>query len=90
MVCYPWKQLYLIAFVDLVPVATENVSIIRSNIVWKRWKTTLRARSIIACEQAPVGDSQVQSRANGMNRQRSGEEGLRRGACRHSIDAAVP
>ena len=44
----------------------------------------------IACEQAPVGDSRVQSRANGMNRERSGEEGVCRGACRHSIDAAVP
>ena len=30
----------------------------------------------IACEQAPVGDSRVQSRANGMNRERSGEEGV--------------
>ena len=45
---------------------------------------------ILACEQAPVGDSRVQSRANGMNRERSGEEGVCRGACRHSIDAAVP
>ena len=27
----------------------------------------------LACEQAPVGDSRVQSRANGMNRERSGE-----------------
>ena len=44
----------------------------------------------VACEQAPVGDSRVQSRANGMSRERSGEEGVRRGACRHSIDAAVP
>ena len=44
----------------------------------------------IACEQAPVGDSRVQSRANGMNRERSGEEGVCGGACRHSIDAAVP
>ena len=44
----------------------------------------------LACEQAPVGDSRVQSRANGMNRERSGEEGVCRGACRHSIDAAVP
>ena len=35
-----------IAFVDLVPVATEKVSRIRSNIVWDRWKRTLRARSI--------------------------------------------
>ena len=45
---------------------------------------------LVACEQAPVGDSRVQSRANGMSRERSGEEGVRRGACRHSIDAAVP
>ena len=45
---------------------------------------------LLACEQAPVGDSRVQSRANGMSRERSGEEGVRRGACRHSIDAAVP
>ena len=36
----------MIAFVDLVPVATEKVSLIWSNIVWKRWKGTLRARSI--------------------------------------------
>ena len=28
-----WKRLYLIAFVDLVPVATEKVSLIRSNII---------------------------------------------------------
>ena len=48
------------------------------------------ANSRLACEQAPVGDSRVQSRANGMSRERSGEEGVRRGACRHSIDAAVP
>ena len=34
----------------------------------------------LACEQAPVGDSRVQSRANGMSRERSGEEGVRRGA----------
>ena len=40
------KQLYLIAFVDLVPVAKEKVSLIRSNIVWNRWKSTLRARTI--------------------------------------------
>ena len=38
--------MYLIAFVDLVPVATEKVSLIRSNIIWNRWKSTLRARSI--------------------------------------------
>ena len=46
-----------------------------------------RTCSSLACEQAPVG---VQSRANGMNRERSGEEEVCRGACRHSIDAAVP
>ena len=46
--------------------------------------------AVVACEQAPIGDSRVQSRANGMNRGRSGEEGVCRGACRHSIDAAVP
>ena len=40
------ETLYLIAFVDLVPVATEKVSIIRSNNVWNRWKSTLRAGSI--------------------------------------------
>ena len=39
-------QLYLIAFVDLVPAATEKVSLIRSNIVWNRWKSTLRTGSI--------------------------------------------
>ena len=44
--CYPWKQLYLIAFVDLVPVATGKVSLIRSNIISNRRKGTLRARSI--------------------------------------------
>ena len=33
-------------FVDLVPVATEKVSLIRSNTVWNRWKSTLSARSI--------------------------------------------
>ena len=37
---------YLIAFVDLVPAATEKVSLIQSNIVWNRWKSTLRAGSI--------------------------------------------
>ena len=40
----PWpKHLYLIAFVDLVPVAIEKVSLIRSNTVWK---STQSARSI--------------------------------------------
>ena len=40
--CQPSKQLYLITFVDLVPVATEKVSLyIRSNTVWNRWKSTL-------------------------------------------------
>ena len=37
--CQPRKQLYLIAFVDLVPVATEKVNLIRSNTVWNRWKS---------------------------------------------------
>ena len=36
---------YLIAFVDLVPIATEKVSRIRSNIIWDRWKSTLKERS---------------------------------------------
>ena len=44
--CQPRKQLYLIAFVDLVPVAKEKVSLIRWNTVWNRWKRTLSARSI--------------------------------------------
>ena len=44
--CQPRKQLYLIAFVDLVPVAKEKVSLIRWNTVWNRWKSTLSARSI--------------------------------------------
>ena len=35
-----------IAFVLIVPIATEKVSRIRSNIIWNRWKSTLRARSI--------------------------------------------
>ena len=40
--CQLRKQLYLIAFVDLVPVATEKVSLyIRSSTVWNRWKSTL-------------------------------------------------
>ena len=38
--------LYLIAFVDLVPIATEKVSGIRSNIIWNQWKSTLKERSI--------------------------------------------
>ena len=38
--------LYLIAFVDLVPIATEKVSLIQSNISWNRQKSTLKARSI--------------------------------------------
>ena len=44
--CQPRKQLCLIAFVDLVPVVTEKVSLLRSNTVWNRWKSTLRVRSI--------------------------------------------
>ena len=42
--CQPRNQLYLIAFVDLVP--TEKVSLIRLKTVWNRWKSTLSARSI--------------------------------------------
>ena len=38
--------LYLIAFVDLVPIATEKVSRIRPNIIWNGWKSTLKERSI--------------------------------------------
>ena len=38
--------LYLIAFADLVPIATEKVSRIRSNIIWNRWKSTLKERVI--------------------------------------------
>ena len=43
--------LYLIAFVDLVPIATEKVSLtgritFRSNIIWNWWKSTLKERSI--------------------------------------------
>ena len=33
--------------------------------------------AVLACEQAPVGDSRAQSRTNGMSRERSGEEGVR-------------
>ena len=32
--------------IDLVPAATEKVSLIRSNSVWNRCKSTLRAGSI--------------------------------------------
>ena len=39
---------YLIAFVDLVPVATDRVSLIQSNIIWNGWESTPRARSIRA------------------------------------------
>ena len=37
-----------IVFVLIVPIATEKVSriTIRSNIIWNRWKSILRARSI--------------------------------------------
>ena len=38
--------LYLIAFVDLVPIATEKVSRIRSNIIWNSWKSALKERFI--------------------------------------------
>ena len=41
--CFPIKQLYLNSFVDLVPVATEKVSLVRSNNVWNR-KSALSAR----------------------------------------------
>ena len=44
--CQLRKQLYLIAFVDLVPVAKEKLSLIQWNTVWNRWKSTLSARSI--------------------------------------------
>ena len=60
-------------------------------MIFRRVPTTL------ACEQAPVGDSRVQSRANGMNRERSGEEEVCRGAspASHSLrsrshDALTP
>ena len=33
-------------FILIVPIAIEKVSRIRSNIIWNRWKSTLRARSI--------------------------------------------
>ena len=33
-------------FILIVPIATEKVSRIRSNIIWNRWKSTLRGRSI--------------------------------------------
>ena len=39
-------RLYLIAFVDLVPIVTEKVSFIESKIICNQWKSTLRARSI--------------------------------------------
>ena len=38
--------LYLIAFVDLVPIAIEKISRIRSNIIWNRWNSTLKERSL--------------------------------------------
>ena len=36
-----WKQLVIVIhlFILMVPVATEKVSRIRSNIIWNRWKT---------------------------------------------------
>ena len=34
------------SFILTVPIATEKVSRIQSNITWNRWKSTLRARSI--------------------------------------------
>ena len=64
--CYPWKQLYLIALVDLVPAAAEKVSLIRSNTVWNWWK-----RAIHKGEPEPrngnvntVSDFIYQARAN--------------------------
>ena len=33
-------------FILIVPIATEKVSRIRSSIIWNRWRSTLRARSI--------------------------------------------
>ena len=33
-------------FILIVPIGAEKVSRIRSNIIWNRWKSTLRARSI--------------------------------------------
>ena len=44
----------------------------------------------LACEQAPVGDSRVQSRANGMSRERSREEGVRFARGVRSHDALTP
>ena len=38
--------LYLVAFVDLVPIVTEKASSVRSNIIWNQWKGTLKGRSI--------------------------------------------
>ena len=38
--------LYFHYFLFLVPVATKKISLIRSNTVWNRWKSTLSARSI--------------------------------------------
>ena len=47
-------------------------------------------RPKLACEQAPVGDSRVQSRANGMNLERSGEEDLSHSLRSRSHDALTP
>ena len=47
--CFPMSSeetAVLIAFVDLVPVATEKVSLIRWNTVWNQWKSILSAQSI--------------------------------------------
>ena len=33
-------------FILIVPIATGKFSRIRSNIIWNRWRSTLRARSI--------------------------------------------
>ena len=43
----------MIAFVDLDPVATEKVSVIRSNIVWNRWKSTYSEGKIHKSEPEP-------------------------------------
>ena len=33
-------------FILIIPIATAEVGRLRSNIIWNRWKSTLRARSI--------------------------------------------
>jgi len=47
--CLPWEQLYFIGRICwFVPVATDTCSSVftRSNIVWNRWKSTLKVRSM--------------------------------------------